>query len=86
MLKADSNTVNHKVKDMNQTHFRSDLGEQFTEMKNCCHYGLASSTKNFHDEIWKKTLKSGVFSKALKTIMEFISSETLPLSTRSKHS
>ena len=37
MLKADSNIVNHKVKDMNYTHFRSDLGEQFTEMKNCCH-------------------------------------------------
>lgn len=71
---------------LNLTPFRSNFGGQFTKVKNYHHYGLVSSTKQFHAVIWKTTLKSGVLSNALKTIVGFISSETLHLSTRSKHS
>lgn len=82
ILNVDPNIVHHIEFDP----FRSNLGGQFTKVKNYHHYGLVSSTKQFHAGIWKTTLKSGVLSNALKTIVGIISSEMLHLSTRSKHS
>lgn len=54
---------------MKLTPFRSHLGGLVTNKTNCHHYGLASSMKQFHAEIWKTALKSvsAALSNSLKT-------------------
>lgn len=72
---------------MNLTPFRSNRGEYITNIKKKSHhYGLALSSRQVHAGLWRTKLKSGVLYNASKNILGFISSETLLLSTRNKHS